>query len=236
LQNRKKSPTTTTASNNKIKKPCDHRHRRRRRRPRHRHRHRHHDHHHHDHHHHHHDHQHDDDDDQKDIHRASLLFKKAAESGHAPSQYYLGVIFLYGQGGFPRDYDMAFYWMDRAARGKASRDTADAAARALGELRVVLSNSTTRMDALSRRFRVGPRGGPEDSETLFTALDADADGRVSREEFGAKWHRPPAQVGLWVGVRVRVRGWAGVILVVVVAVAVVAWWWWWWWWWWWVCW
>ena len=133
----------------------------------------------------------------QDIHRASLLFKKAAESGHAPSQYYLGVIFLYGQGGFPRDYDMAFYWMDRAARGKASRDTADAAARALGELRVVLSNSTTRMDALSRRFRVGPRGGPEDSETLVTALDADADGRVSREEFGAKWHRPPAQVLLY---------------------------------------
>jgi len=129
----------------------------------------------------------------QDIHKASLLFKRAAESGHAPSQYYLGIIFLYGQGGFPRDYDMAFYWMDRAANGP-SADTADAARRALAELRRIMSKNKERMQGLSKRFADGPRGGPEASEHLFLALDSDGDGRVSHDEFNVAWHKPPSAI------------------------------------------
>ena len=45
------------------------------------------------------------------------------------------------------------------------------------------------MARLARRFADGPRGGPQESEQLFVALDTDGDGRVSEEEFLAKWHK-----------------------------------------------
>ncbi len=59
--------------------------------------------------------------------KAAALFRKAAETGHAPAQYNLAVMFAAGDG-IPQDDRQAFFWFGQAAiRGHAS------AMRRLGE-------------------------------------------------------------------------------------------------------
>ena len=50
----------------------------------------------------------------KDIHRAHVWLRKAAEQGHGPAQYMMGLLYQKGEGTY-EDLDEAFNWYEKSA-------------------------------------------------------------------------------------------------------------------------